>query len=72
MSFRVTPKFRRLLEAAAEKENRSLRNMLETLLLEFCCIHGIEELNQEAEPERSGPVAKLANEAFRPKAKRRS
>ena len=72
MSFRVTPKFRRLLEVASERENRSLTNMLETLLLEFCSRHGIEELNQESEPERSAPAEKLAFAASRPKAKRRS
>ena len=36
MSFRVTPRTKRLLEAAAEHERRSLTNMLEILVEEFC------------------------------------
>jgi uncharacterized protein (DUF1778 family) len=42
MSFRFTPKFKTLLEAAAERENRSLTNTLETLLFAYCQKHGIE------------------------------
>lgn len=41
MSFRVSPTFKALLEAAATRENRSLTNMLETLLLAYCEQHGI-------------------------------
>ena len=36
MSFRVTPRFKALLEAAASRENRSLTNMLEQLLFDHC------------------------------------
>lgn len=42
MSFRFTPKFKTLLEAAAARENRSLTNTLETLLFAYCQQHGIE------------------------------
>jgi hypothetical protein len=42
MSFRFTPAFKMLLEAAAERENRSLTNTLETLLFAYCRQHGIE------------------------------
>ena len=41
MSFRVTPQFNALLRAAAARENRSLTNMLETLLFEHCEQHGL-------------------------------
>lgn len=41
VSFRVTPSFKRLLEAASSRENRSQTNMLETLLLEYCKMNGI-------------------------------
>lgn len=41
MSFRVSPKFKTLLEKAAARENRSLTNMLETLLFTYCDKHGI-------------------------------
>jgi hypothetical protein len=43
VSFRVTPKFKSLLEAAARREQRSLTNMLEVLLYEYCKHHGIDE-----------------------------
>lgn len=36
MSFRVSPRFKALLEAAAAHENRSLTNMLETLVFAYC------------------------------------
>lgn len=42
MSFRFTPTFKMLLEAAAKRENRSLTNTLETLLFAYCKQHGIE------------------------------
>lgn len=50
MSFRVSPKFKALLEEAAARENRSFTNMLETLLFAHCDKHGI------AEPERAKTV----------------
>jgi hypothetical protein len=36
ISFRVSPRFKQLLEAAAAREHRSQTNMLETLLFEYC------------------------------------
>lgn len=47
MSFRVSPRFKGLLEAAAAREHRSLTNMLETLLFAYCEQHGLNEI---AEP----------------------
>ena len=51
MSFRVSPKFKALLEAAAVRENRSLTNMLETLVFGHCEQHGLlvptAKVNQE-------------------------
>lgn len=41
MSFRVSPEFKALLEVAAARENRSLTNMLETLVLAHCEQHGL-------------------------------
>jgi hypothetical protein len=43
MSFRVSPRFKALLEVAAARENRSLTNMLETLLYAHCEQHWVEE-----------------------------
>ena len=48
MGFRVSPKFKALLEVAAARENRSLTNMLETLVFAHCEQHGL-----------SGPPAKV-------------
>jgi uncharacterized protein (DUF1778 family) len=41
MSFRVSPKFKALLELASARENRSLTNMLETLVFAHCAQHGL-------------------------------
>ena len=43
ISFRVSPRFKALLEVAAARENRSLTNMLETLLYAHCEQHGLKE-----------------------------
>ena len=43
VSFRVTPRFKRLLQTAAEREHRSQTNLLETLLFAHCVKHGVEE-----------------------------
>jgi hypothetical protein len=41
LTFRVTPHTKRLLVAAAEHERRSLTNMLEVLIAEYCERAGI-------------------------------
>jgi hypothetical protein len=43
MSFRVSPRTKLLLAAAAAHERRSLTNMLEVLVEEFCSRNGIAE-----------------------------
>lgn len=43
VSFRVSPKFKALLKEAAAGENRSLTNMLETLLFTHCEERGLSE-----------------------------
>lgn len=43
VSFRVTPRFKRLLQAAAEREHRSQTNLLEMLLFAHCAKQGVEE-----------------------------
>jgi uncharacterized protein (DUF1778 family) len=43
ISFRVSPRFKTLLEIAAARENRSLTNMLETLLFAHCEQRGLKE-----------------------------
>lgn len=41
MSFRVSPMTKRLLVAASEHERRSLTNMLEVLVEDYCSRNGI-------------------------------
>lgn len=41
ISFRVSPHFKHLLEAAAARERRSQTNMLETLLFDYCKQRGL-------------------------------
>jgi len=43
LSFRVTPGMKRKLEAAAAQERRSLTNMFEVLVDDYCRAHGIGE-----------------------------
>jgi len=43
LSFRITPRMKRLLEAAAAHERRSLTNTLEILVEDYCRHHGIED-----------------------------
>ena len=42
VSFRVSPRFKSLLEVAASRERRSQTNMLEALLFAYCLQHGID------------------------------
>lgn len=42
VSYRVSARFKELLELAATRENRSQTNLLETLLFEFCRRHNIK------------------------------
>ncbi len=51
VSFRVSPQFKALLEAAALSEHRSQTNMLESLLLEHCRKNGIRSGRDQDSPE---------------------
>ena len=55
VSFRVSPRFKLLLEAAAAREHRSQTNMLEMLLFAYCEQHGISEAARVEKPQ---PVKK--------------
>lgn len=48
MSFRVSPRFKVLLEVAAARESRSLTNMLEALLFTHCERLGLKEPESSA------------------------
>jgi hypothetical protein len=54
VSFRVSPRFKVLLEAAAAREHRSQTNMLEKLLYAFCEQQGIEA--EPATPAQREPT----------------
>jgi len=56
ISFRVSPRFKQLLEAAASQERRSQTNMLETLLFDYCKERGITVA--PSEEERKGSKTK--------------
>jgi hypothetical protein len=43
ISFRVSPRFKAMLQLAAAKENRSCTNMLEVLLFSYCEQHSTDE-----------------------------
>jgi protein tyrosine phosphatase (PTP) superfamily phosphohydrolase (DUF442 family) len=47
VSFRVSPLFKRCLEEAAAREQRSQTNMLEKLVLDYCRAHSIAGLTEE-------------------------
>ena len=57
ISFRVSPRFKALLEAAATHENRSLTNMLETLLFSHCEKVGIKEPKAKVTKAQGGKHA---------------
>lgn len=53
VSFRVSPRFKQLLEAAAAREHRSQTNMLETLLFEYCGQRGIDVESLDAKTKEA-------------------
>lgn len=55
VSFRVSPEFKALLEAAALRERRSQTNMLETLLLDHCKKHGIQAGSSASNEQKGSP-----------------
>ncbi len=42
VSFRVSPRFKRALQMAADSVNRTQTNFLETILFDYCDTHGID------------------------------
>jgi predicted transcriptional regulator len=54
LSFRVSPKFKLLLEEAAARAHRSQTNMLETLVFDYCAQQGIAAYQAESEEKTRG------------------
>ena len=50
VSFRVTPYFKRLLQAAAERRHRSLTTLMDMLLFAHCVMPGLEEAGGRIPP----------------------
>jgi hypothetical protein len=42
INLRMTPELKALLRLAAEREHRTLSNMLEVLILDYCNLHGLK------------------------------
>ena len=57
LNLRVSPAFKQLLKEAANRDRRSMVNMLEVLLMDYCERNGI------VPPSQKGP---LANKRTRP------
>lgn len=57
VSFRVSPRFKVLLEAAATHANRSLTNMLEMLLFSHCEKKGIKKPSAKVTKAQGGKNA---------------
>jgi len=53
LSFRVEPRIKQALRTVAEKERRSLANMVEVMVLDFCERHQIAIPDQQ--PRKSKP-----------------
>lgn len=59
INLRMSPAIKDLLRAAAEREHRTLSNMLEVLILEHCRRYGIPQEDGEPGAGRTGrPLAK--------------
>ena len=44
LNLRVAPSFKKMLKATADQQNRSMVNMLEVILVDYCLRHGVSEL----------------------------
>jgi predicted transcriptional regulator len=53
VSFRVSPRFKALLERAALRERRSQTNMVETLVFDYCARHGLDVAKAPAAGKRA-------------------
>jgi len=53
ISFRVSPRFKQLLETAATREHRSQTNMLEKLLFDYCVLQGVAQTPSPVTKKRS-------------------
>lgn len=62
LTFRIEPALKEALRTAAAREHRSVANMVEVLIRDYCGRHGITIPEQEAfllKGERKSPVQKI-------------
>lgn len=58
LTFRIAPTIKDALRAAAHQEHRSIANMVEVLIRDYCGRNGIQVEDQDtAYPSRSGKKA---------------
>lgn len=60
LTFRIAPALKDALRAAAEQEHRSIANMVEFLIRDYCARNGIAASNAESRPETAGRAARRA------------
>lgn len=66
LTFRIEPRLKNALRIAAEREHRSVANMVEVLIRDHCDRNGIEILGTAA--SKLGPARRGRNGAMRGKA----
>ena len=54
LTFRIEPDLKELVRAAAEQERRSIANMVEVMIRDYCETHGIEIAGPEDKENNSG------------------
>jgi len=58
VSFRVSPRFKQLIKAAAAREHLSQTNMLESLLYEYCARHAVVPEHEERSRASTSAIAR--------------
>lgn len=54
INLRMAPGMKDLLRRAAEHEHRTLSNMLEVLILDYCRVHNLEAKGKASTPLKNG------------------
>ncbi|WP_303908337.1 hypothetical protein [Thiohalomonas denitrificans] len=62
LTFRIDPGLKEALRAAAQQEHRSIANMVEVLIRDYCGRNGIAIPEQEALFDESSPAAGTTRE----------
>lgn len=68
LTFRIEPGLKEALRAAAEREHRSIANMVEVMILDYCGRNGVTISEQEAQV-RTRPTSAKRGQSVRQKSK---